>query len=333
MYVITVDVLNTIFAPYDTSGRKSVEKIVIFQKTTNMQALIQFSSVECALAARSALDGKNIYSNCCTLQINFSKLPEITVKENTERSRDYLNPALPTRSIGESLLTPGSSGIGHGLMGQPPSGPGGGAGGAGGERPVLIVSGFSPDHVGCDQLFNLFSNYGLIIRIKILHNKSNAALIQFDDGKQATQAMNFLRNVRMFGGTLDINFSRFSSITVSPSAASSGPTSDGKTVDYERSPLNRFSRSKPVNAQNLTAPTEVLHVSNINSSSITEDALKQHLENAAPVTQVKLFDHLGKQMGLVRFASVEAAVNAMCLMHNTLVGSQSIRLSFTRNRL
>lgn len=47
--------------------------------------------------------------------------------------------------------------------------------------------------IEADKLFNLFSNYGNIVRIKILHNKPDHALIQMGDGFQAELAFNYLK--------------------------------------------------------------------------------------------------------------------------------------------
>jgi len=63
LYPITVDVLTQVFSPFDPA----LEKIVIFQKSAGLQALIQFSNLQAAMQAKIALDGKNIYSQCCTL--------------------------------------------------------------------------------------------------------------------------------------------------------------------------------------------------------------------------------------------------------------------------
>lgn len=44
-----------------------------------------------------------------------------------------------------------------------------------------------------DKLFNLFSMYGNIVRIKILKNKPDHALIQMADGLQAELAVLYLK--------------------------------------------------------------------------------------------------------------------------------------------
>ena len=42
------------------------------------------------------LGGQNIYNSCCTLRIEYPKLPSLNVKYNNDKSRDYTNPSLPT---------------------------------------------------------------------------------------------------------------------------------------------------------------------------------------------------------------------------------------------
>ena len=58
--------------------------------------MIQYPDVITAQAAKLSLDGQNIYNNCCTLRIEYSKLSNLNVKYNNDKSRDYTNPSLPT---------------------------------------------------------------------------------------------------------------------------------------------------------------------------------------------------------------------------------------------
>lgn len=56
-----------------------------------------------AQAAKLSLDGQNIYNACCTLRIEYSKLSNLNVKYNNDKSRDYTNPSLPTGEPGMDL--------------------------------------------------------------------------------------------------------------------------------------------------------------------------------------------------------------------------------------
>jgi polypyrimidine tract-binding protein 2 len=91
VYPVTLDVIFQIF-----SRVGKVMKIVTFTKNNTFQALIQYPDVITAQAAKLSLDGQNIYNACCTLRIEYSKLSNLNVKYNNDKSRDYTNPTLPT---------------------------------------------------------------------------------------------------------------------------------------------------------------------------------------------------------------------------------------------
>ncbi|XP_077285208.1 polypyrimidine tract-binding protein 1 heph isoform X10 [Arctopsyche grandis] len=91
VYPIVLEVLHNIFQRYG-----KVLKIVTFTKNSSYQALIQYPDTISAQTAKSALDGQNIYSGCCTLRIDYSKMSSLNVKYNNDKSRDYTNPTLPS---------------------------------------------------------------------------------------------------------------------------------------------------------------------------------------------------------------------------------------------
>jgi len=58
---------------------------------------------------------------------------------------------------------------------------------------ILIFSNLVIQRIDEDKLFNLFSIYGNIVRIKILRSKPDHALVQMGDGFQAELAVHFLK--------------------------------------------------------------------------------------------------------------------------------------------
>lgn len=56
------------------------------------------------------LDGQNIYSGCCTLRIDNSKLTALNVKYNNDKSRDFTNPTLPPGEPGADIMA-GAGGL------------------------------------------------------------------------------------------------------------------------------------------------------------------------------------------------------------------------------
>ncbi|EMP25877.1 Polypyrimidine tract-binding protein 2, partial [Chelonia mydas] len=99
-YPVTLDVLHQIFSKFG-----AVLKIITFTKNNQFQALLQYGDPINAQQAKLALDGQNIYNACCTLRIDFSKLVNLNVKYNNDKSRDYTRPDLPSGD-GQPALDP-----------------------------------------------------------------------------------------------------------------------------------------------------------------------------------------------------------------------------------
>ncbi|NXF41477.1 PTBP3 protein, partial [Nyctibius bracteatus] len=95
-YPVTLEVLYQIFSKYG-----SVLKIITFTKNNQFQALLQYAEPMNAYYAKMALDGQSIYTSCCTLHIDFSKLTSLKVKYNNDKSRDFTRLDLPS---GDSQL-------------------------------------------------------------------------------------------------------------------------------------------------------------------------------------------------------------------------------------
>lgn len=331
LYPITVEVLHQVFSPHGF-----VEKIVTFQKSAGFQALIQFQLKQSAITARNALQGRNIYDGCCQLDIQFSNLDELQVNYNNERSRDFTNPSLPSEQRGRSSQT----GYGDaGVYGFQPAGVrpvgfpqmdnsaaiaaafgGGLPPGITGtnDRCTILVSNLNTDRIDEDKLFNLFSLYGNIVRIKLLRNKPDHALVQMGDGFQAELAVHFLKGATLFEKRLEVNFSKHPNITTG-----------AETHEYSNSNLNRFNRNAAKNYRYCCSPTKMIHLSTL-PQEVTEEEIVSHLEEHGTIANTKVFDMNGKKQALVMFETEEQATEALVCKHATSLGGQMIRISFSQ---
>ncbi|KAG4998131.1 hypothetical protein JHK85_029570 [Glycine max] len=306
------------------------EKILVWWPRTGFQALIQYQSRQSAVAARSTLQGRNIYDGCCQLDIQFSNLDELQVNYNNDRSRDFTNPNLPTEQKGRP------SQPGYGDAGNMYAAQGSGARAVGfpqmanaaaiaaafggglppgitgtNDRCTVLVSNLNPDRIDEDKLFNLFSIYGNIMRIKLLRNKPDHALIQMGDGFQAKLAVHFLRGAMLFEKRLEVNFSKHPKIT---------PGAD--THEYISSNLNRFNRNAAKNYRYCCPPTKMIHLSTL-PLDITEEEIVSLVEEHGIIVNSKVFEMNGKKQALVQFENEEQATEALVCKHaSTLSGSE-----------
>ncbi|KAJ3681504.1 hypothetical protein LUZ60_015993 [Juncus effusus] len=331
LYPITVEVLHQVFSPHGF-----VEKIVTFQKNAGFQALIQYQSSQSAIHARTSLQSRNVYDGCCQLDIQFSNLTELQVNFNNDRSRDFTNPSLPTEQRGRSSqvgyadagsiygLQPGTR-VAYSQMGGNAAAIAAAFGGglpAGitgtNDRCTLLATNLNTQKVDEDKLFNLFSLYGNVLRIKILKNKPDHALVQMSDGFQSELALHFLRGAMLFGKRMEVNYSKYPNIT---------PSQD--THEYSNSNLNRFNANNLKSYKYCTAPTKMIHISSI-AQEIAEDEIVGHVEEHGRVLNSKAYEVNGKKQALVMFESEEQATEALVCKHASVLGGNVIRISFSQ---
>ncbi|NWX79351.1 PTBP3 protein, partial [Alca torda] len=354
-YPVTLEMLHQIFSRFG-----SVLKIITFTKNNQFQALLQYADPGNAFHAKMALDGQNIYSTCCTLRVDFSRLNSLKVKYNNDKSRDFtrfdlpsgngqpfLEPSMPPAYGTQNIIFPSYSGavgfvpavgfaqgaVVPGALGSPAvttSAPSGhvtvpGATGVPGNS-VLLVSNLNPEAITPDGLFILFGVYGDVHRVKITFKKKENALVQMADASQAQLAINYLNGQRLYGRVLRTTFSKYQTVQL----PREGQEGQELTKDYSNSPLHRFKKPGSKSYQNIFPPCDTLHLANI-PPSVTVDYLKNLFASAG--STVKAFRFLPKdsKMALIQLGSVEEALHALIELHNYDLGdNHHLRVSFSR---
>ncbi|KAJ0065629.1 hypothetical protein NL108_014438, partial [Boleophthalmus pectinirostris] len=317
---VTMDTLYQVFSKFGT-----VLRIIVFTKNSQFQALLQYSDGQAAQAAKVLLDGQNLYSGCCTLRISFSKLNTLDIKFNNERSRDFTRPDLPSGDapamehpppMATAFTAPGlipaapyptaTHAFPHAFTIQPtvssypglvPALPGTltslslpaasrlGFAALPAANAVLLVSNLNPERVTPHCLFILFGVYGDVMRVKILFNKKENALVQMADATQAQLVMSHLTGQRLHGKPLRITLSKHSSVQL----PREGHEDQGLTKDFSTSPLHRFKKPGSKNYSNIFPPSATLHLSNIPPSVVEDDLKRLFSSSGAIVKAFKFF--------------------------------------------
>ncbi|NWH76525.1 PTBP2 protein, partial [Piaya cayana] len=342
-YPVTLDVLHQIFSKFG-----AVLKIITFTKNNQFQALLQYGDPVNSQQAKLALDGQNIYNACCTLRIDFSKLVNLNVKYNNDKSRDYTRPDLPSGD-GQPALDPAiaaafaketsllavpgalsplaipnaaaaAAAAAAGRVGMP--------GVSAGGNTVLLVSNLNEEMVTPQSLFTLFGVYGDVQRVKILYNKKDSALIQMADGNQSQLAMSHLNGQKMYGKIIRVTLSKHQTVQL----PREGLDDQGLTKDFGNSPLHRFKKPGSKNFQNIFPPSATLHLSNIPPSVAEEDLRTLFANTGGTVKAFKFFqDH---KMALLQMSTVEEAIQALIDLHNYNLGeNHHLRVSFSKSTI
>uniref|UniRef100_A0A4W4HQH2 Polypyrimidine tract-binding protein 1 n=1 Tax=Electrophorus electricus TaxID=8005 RepID=A0A4W4HQH2_ELEEL len=362
-YPVTLDVLHQIFSKFGT-----VLKVITFTKNNQFQALLQFADGITAQHAKLALDGQNIYNACCTLRISFSKLTSLNVKYNNDKSRDYTRPDLPTgdgqpalehhamaaaafgkmtlkrdpqRSLfcspTPSLTMPGVPGALASLA--IPGAAAAAAAAAGrlgfpslsGGHCVMLVSNLNPEVRDILTYYFMFclGVYGDVIRVKIMFNKKENALVQMADATQAQLAMSHLNGQKLYGRALRITLSKHTTVQL----PREGHEDQGLTKDYSNSPLHRFKKPGSKNYSNIFPPSSTLHLSNI-PPSVVEDDLKMLFASSGALVKNFKFFQKDRKMALIQMSSVEEAIESLIEFHNHDLGeNHHLRVSFSKSTI
>ncbi|CAJ0605242.1 unnamed protein product [Cylicocyclus nassatus] len=192
---------------------------------------------------------------------------------------------------------------------------------------VVLVSNLDENKVSPDALFTLFGVYGDVVRVKILYNKKDNALIQYSEPQQAQLAMQHLDKIRWHDRVIRVAPSKHNNVQL----PKEGQPDAGLTRDYSHSPLHRFKKPGSKNYMNIYPPSCTLHLSNI-PPNISEETLTEAFEqNGFQVKAFKFFpkDH---KMALCQLEDVETAIDALIAMHNhKLAENAHLRVSFSKS--
>lgn len=178
-------------------------------------------------------------------------------------------------------------------------------------------------------LFILFGVYGDVMRVKILFNKKENALIQMSDGTQAQLAMSHLNGQRLHGRAMRVTLSKHTTVQL----PREGHEDQGLTKDYSNSPLHRFKKPGSKNYSNIFPPSATLHLSNIPPSVVEDDLRRLFASSGATVKAFKFFQK-DRKMALIQMGSVEEAIESLIEFHNHDLGeNHHLRVSFSKSTI
>ncbi|KAM6104835.1 polypyrimidine tract-binding protein 3 [Pterocles gutturalis] len=362
-YPVSLEVLYQIFSEFG-----SVLKIIIFTKNNQFQALLQYAEPMHAYYAKMALDGRSIYTACCTLRIDFSNLTSLKIKYNNEKSRDFTRLDLPSGDDHQPLEQPIPAAFGtqHVMFPSyagppgfaPPMGFAQGAGlpvpalpralgsfpvsmpatsAASGQMAVPSVTGVPRNSVLLVTNLNpeAITPDGLFILFGV-YGDVHRVKIMFKKKENALVQMADAAQAQL--AITYLNGQRLYGRTLRATLSKHqtvqlpyvGQDDYGLTKDYSNSPLHRFKKPGSKNFQNIFPPSATLHLSNI-PPSVTVDDLKNLFASTGSTVKAFKFFQKDYKMALIQLGSVEEAVHALIALHDHDLGeNHHLRISFSK---
>jgi len=345
IYNINVDIIYKVCR---SSGE--VQKIVIFERGLVVHALVEFKNKEAAKEAKSSLHGCNIYSDGCTLKVEYARQEELNVQRNDDKTWDFTkaessvrknasnnsrkvllaeSPPAKDRWAGEEKYDGIKEFIGRNAEERFDT-----------RSPVMMVYNLDAERFNCQRLFNLLCLYGNIVRINFIRNKEGCAMVEFEHPDAAEEAAYNLSGAEIFGNSLSFDESRKGYVEEirNPYELPDGEKSFENFIGDKN---NRFSTPKQAAKNRKCPPSKTLHFYNV--PKMEDDSLMDIFSDMhAPFPiSVTWFESRSEKTftGLVEFDSCEDACEALVIANNTEVENEDaddkrpyiMKLCFSKN--
>lgn len=344
-----------------------VKKIICFERMNVSQAMVEFDTLEAASKARISLHGCDIYNNCCTMKVEYSKMDKLTVRENNGMSWDFTDASeagiegkrpviLNSPDFGGGYSSgygnSGNMGMGggNGMQNMPNKMPGMGMGEMGmgmamnyggygmGDMDdrscVMLVYGLEPPKWNCDRLFNLICQYGNVNKIFFMKNKPNTAMVEMGTAEGVDNVTRNLHDIEAFGERLRFDISKnHMRITNPPLEFTMSDGSSSVKEYFSERNLNRFVTPDMARKNRIIHPSKVLHFFNL--TKVAEDELQQMFvkQGAVVPNQIKWVpaksDAKLQGVGLCYFDNATDATEAMILVNHCVIEKRNIKLCYS----
>lgn len=280
----SVDIsLGVLFQEFSKFGK--IAKIVLFQKR-NFQAFLEFVEPQAASRFRAILHNTH-YKKMFFMKMQLTHKTHLRINPSSPFEKSFLNEKsqkeLPFVSSVCSSEREGSF--------------------------FLLLKSLSRE-VKHKSLFNLFSIYGVILRIGI-DADSHRGFIVFTNRRSIEEAFECLQDESLFGQNLDISLS------------TELREEEFEVVNYlkENKSQGRFDRPKKG-----LRPSNVLYIYNLNSE-LGLQAVRNLFETIEEMVEINYTED-SQSSGKVHFKSKDAATKVLCYFKNVKLMNKTIKITF-----
>eukprot|EP00879_Flechtneria_rotunda_P018344 GHRR01019241.1.p1 GENE.GHRR01019241.1~~GHRR01019241.1.p1 ORF type:complete len:375 (+),score=144.37 GHRR01019241.1:1083-2207(+) len=182
-----------------------VAKIAMFEKASGLQALVQFKDTRHAREAQQTLDGTSIpehlvpnHPGKIPMKVSFSAHPDLNIRSQSERSRDFTNPYLPDTTGQTASMLPSTVAAASTVAAPAAAVDSSSAATSNVLQCMLENVAYSPS---LKDLHTVFSTYGHVQKMTLLEKSGTwQAMVQYSDDATAGVAKQYLNGHTMYPG-------------------------------------------------------------------------------------------------------------------------------------
>jgi len=203
------------------------------------------------------------------------------------------------------------------------------------QTPVLICYNLTPTEISLDKLFNLFSLYGTVTRIKIMREKTDSALIQYSDAFYATLAYTCLQGAPMFGQEIQIRFSKNTEVKLPPPSSNESHEDVKRTRAFQLKDQRYGGDDVEKYVKGACRPTTTVFIANIHED-VSQEEIIELFSTYGNVLKFQFRppkERAKKKMAVLEMDSEATALTALCNLHNSLLHDSHIKVAFSRTSL
>merc|ERR1740129_1600444 len=184
---------------------------------------------------------------------------------------------------------------------------------------VLIAYGLETDKMTCERVFNLFCQYGNILRVNFVKSgrAAGSVMIEMSDPDAVERVMANIKNFTLFGSQVRLDYSKAEFIGCIKNPVTCCDGSPG-FMDFEGCRKNRFDTPDRAAKNRIVPPTKTLHFYNV--PKMDDDDFRELFtqQGATRPLNVKWLPYKNERSvsGIVEFDDVVEASEALVLVNH-----------------
>ncbi|EAS03833.2 polypyrimidine tract-binding protein (macronuclear) [Tetrahymena thermophila SB210] len=186
---------------------------------------------------------------------------------------------------------------------------------------VIYVNHLMNKDITVTHLYNIFSNFGDIVKIILKRNKCTA-FIEYTMQENATKAKEFMDKKIFFDNEIRVFYSHFETLQKQDDKFQE------QFIGSEQT--NRFQKDSKMT---LNPPSLVLHISSLKQEICDHEKIHELFRPYGKIEAIHIEKVPPRYMSHIKFSSLKESLMAIAHMHNKEIKGRKMLISFTRKKL